>query len=82
ANAAARGAKRPAFVSYEGWRLASSTPDAAGAGQREMELASRHGARVVALPNREYPPLLRRIYDPPVVLYVMGKAPLTAAPWV
>lgn len=82
ANAAARGAKRPAFVGYEGWRLASSTPDAAGAGQREMELASRHGARVVALPNREYPPLLRRIYDPPVVLYVMGKAPLTAAPWV
>jgi DNA processing protein len=82
ATAAARGAKRPAFVSDEAWNVASSIPDAVGAGQSEIELASRHGARVVALPSWEYPALLRKIYDPPAVLYVMGKASLVDAPWI
>ncbi|HNU93200.1 MAG TPA: DNA-processing protein DprA [Bacillota bacterium] len=82
AHAASRSAKRPDFVSREAWRIASSVPDAVGAGQSEIELASRHGARVVALPSREYPPLLRQIYDPPAVLYVMGRASLADAPWI
>ena len=82
AHAAARGAKRPVFVSCEAWRLASSTPNAVGAGQHEIELASRYGARVAALPSPEYPPLLRLIYDPPAVLYVMGKATLADVPWI
>lgn len=82
ARAATRGAKRPAFVSSEAWRFASSALDIVGAGQAEIELASRHGARVVALPSQEYPPLLRRIYDPPAVLYVMGRTSLVEAPWI
>ena len=82
AIAAAQGAKRPAFVSCEAWRFASSTPNAVGAGQREIELASRYGARVAALPSPEYPPLLRLIYDPPAVLYIMGKATLADVPWI
>ncbi len=82
AHAAARGARRPAFVSCEAWRLASSAPDAVSVGQGEIELASRCGARVVALPSREYPSLLRRIYDPPAVLYIMGKATLADVPWI
>ncbi len=82
AEAAARGAKRPSCVSYEGWRFAASTPSAASVGQRELELASRHGARVIAVPSPEYPPMLRTIYDPPMVLYVMGRASLANVPWV
>lgn len=82
ALAAVRGARRPDFVSSEAWRAASQVPDPIGEGRGEIELASRYGARVVALPSREYPRLLRQIYDPPAVLYVMGTASLADVPWI
>jgi DNA processing protein len=43
----------------------------------EEERASRHGARVVAFCDEDYPAILKEIYDPPLALYVWGT--LTAA---
>jgi DNA processing protein len=38
----------------------------------EMARATQHGARIYDLLHPEYPPLLREIYDPPIILYVKG----------
>ncbi len=38
----------------------------------ELELAAKHGARLLALGDADYPPCLARIPDPPIVLYVKG----------
>ncbi len=38
----------------------------------ELELAQRHGVWVINLDDERYPPVLKRIYDPPPVLYVKG----------
>jgi DNA processing protein len=43
--------------------------DKAGA---EIERLEQLGARVVTLEDKEYPPLLREIHDPPIALYVRG----------
>ncbi|HHL39355.1 MAG TPA: DNA-protecting protein DprA [Deltaproteobacteria bacterium] len=40
--------------------------------EREVELVRRAGVRVVTLLDDEYPPFLREIYDPPLLLYVRG----------
>ncbi len=40
--------------------------------QRELELATQFGVRCVTLEDDEYPPALRLMYDPPIVLYVKG----------
>jgi DNA processing protein len=38
----------------------------------ELECAAQHGVRVVTLIDADYPEFLRRMSDPPVVLYVRG----------
>ena len=38
----------------------------------EMECAEQYGVRIVTLLDAEYPSFLRRMSDPPVVLYVRG----------
>ena len=38
----------------------------------ELELAGRLGVTMIHLQDPRYPPLLKRIYDPPPVLYVKG----------
>jgi DNA processing protein len=38
----------------------------------ELELAERLGVWVISLEDQRYPPVLRRIYDPPPVLYIKG----------
>jgi len=38
----------------------------------ELELAQRHGVWIINLDDQRYPPVLRRIYDPPPVLFVKG----------
>ena len=38
----------------------------------ELELAERLGVWIINLNDERYPPVLRRIYDPPPVLYVKG----------
>ncbi len=40
--------------------------------QQELELATQMGIRCVTLEDDEYPPALRKMYDPPIVLYVKG----------
>jgi DNA processing protein len=45
-----------------------STADLAG----ELRRIAEFGCRVLIQDDEEYPPLLREIYDPPIVLYVNG----------
>lgn len=39
----------------------------------EIETAAQHGVRMLCLADEEYPPGLRTINDPPVILYVKGE---------
>src|SRR5215469_8576259 len=41
--------------------------------QQELMKANEAGGRIIALEDPEYPPRLKEIYDPPVVLYVRGE---------
>ena len=50
--------------------------------QLECAKASEAGARVVSLSDSQYPPRLKEIYDPPIVLYVRGNAELLAQPGI
>jgi DNA processing protein len=45
--------------------------------ERELELADKLGVWIIHLNDQRYPPLLKRIYDPPPVLYIKGD--ITAA---
>jgi len=38
----------------------------------ELELAQKLGVWIINLDDERYPPVLRRIYDPPPVLYIKG----------
>lgn len=40
--------------------------------QAELECAEEYGVRVVTILDAEYPEFLRRMHDPPIVLYVRG----------
>lgn len=46
------------------------TPDSV---RKELDLAAAKGCRIVTQADREFPPLLREIPDPPPYLYVRGK---------
>src|SRR3954466_10641013 len=39
----------------------------------ELKRIQDYGCHVVGQDDEEYPPLLREIYDPPIVLYVKGQ---------
>ncbi|MCX6143974.1 MAG: DNA-processing protein DprA, partial [Ignavibacteriales bacterium] len=39
----------------------------------QLKRVNRLGARIVTIWDAEYPELLKRIYDPPALLYVLGK---------
>src|SRR5580658_7146945 len=45
------------------------TVDLAG----ELKRISDYGCRILVQDDEDYPPLLREIYDPPLVLYVKGE---------
>ncbi|MHC4691569.1 MAG: DNA-processing protein DprA [Planctomycetota bacterium] len=38
----------------------------------ELELADKFGVWIIHLDDKRYPPVLKRIYDPPPVLYIKG----------
>ncbi len=44
--------------------------------EKEIQSAEKAGCRLLTLGSGEYPPLLRQLPDPPVVLYVRGDAAL------
>ncbi len=39
---------------------------------KELETAEKHGVKIINLPDPGYPTLLKKIYDPPPVLYIKG----------
>jgi DNA processing protein len=43
--------------------------------EHELARAAKVGARILPLVHRDYPDILRRIYDPPPVLYLRGALP-------
>ena len=50
--------------------------------QEECAKAVESCARILALNDPEYPPRLREIYDPPVVLFVRGNVEILAKPGI
>lgn len=68
--------------------LPEQAAQAIGTG-RSMELAheeaakaSASGIRIVGIDDAEYPPRLRQIYDPPLVLYVRGNLAAVSRPGI
>ena len=47
---------------------------------QELELIEQHQCHIVTLDDESYPPLLKQISDPPVLLYITGEFPLQDAP--
>ena len=50
--------------------------------QEEMVRAAAGGAHVIGLGDPAYPPLLKQIYDPPVVLFVRGEVDVISRPGI
>src|SRR5207253_3548559 len=50
--------------------------------QEELVRVATAGAQIVSLDDAEYPPLLKQIYDPPLVLYVRGEVSVLAQPGI
>lgn len=50
----------------------------ASTAEREMKAAKKAGARILAFPDADYPPLLRHVAAPPPLLYAKGDATLAA----
>ena len=50
--------------------------------QQECAKVAEAGAKIVSLSHAEYPPRLKEIYDPPVVLFVRGDVGLMATPGI
>ena len=69
-------ASREALLSVPG--IGADTAEAIAGWERTVDLGAElrrieaSGVRVVIASDEEYPPLLRQIYDPPIVLYVRG----------
>ncbi|RJR38575.1 MAG: DNA-processing protein DprA, partial [Desulfobacteraceae bacterium] len=49
---------------------------------RILRTVERTGARVLRITDQEYPPLLREIHDPPLLLYVRGREIPPALPFI
>ena len=47
---------------------------------QELELIQQHQCHIVTINDDAYPPLLKQINDPPVLLYIIGAFPLQNAP--
>ena len=47
---------------------------------QELELIEQHQCHIVTINDDAYPPLLKQIHDPPVLLYIIGEFPLQDAP--
>ena len=47
---------------------------------QELQLIEQHGCHIVTIDDESYPPLLKQIHDPPVLLYIIGDFPPQDAP--
>jgi DNA processing protein len=57
-------------------KLASNIAHCENAGDfadEQLKRLNRVGARIVTIWDKEYPDLLKKIYDPPALIYVLGK---------
>jgi len=61
---------------------AIATGKSLGLAQEELGKAADAGARILTLDDPAYPPLLRQIYDPPVVMYVRGNTDVLSQPGI
>src|SRR5207253_99265 len=50
--------------------------------QEELVRVATAGAQIIDLDDAEYPPLLKQIYDPPLVLFVRGEVGVLAQPGI
>ncbi|MFA6433412.1 MAG: DNA-processing protein DprA [Elusimicrobiales bacterium] len=67
ADLSADGGASPEIISSFMAELAAADP------HKELEAARKAGVRVLTAPDKDYPELLKTIYDPPLALYVKGK---------
>jgi DNA processing protein len=61
---------------------AVATGKSAELAQDELAKAVQAKARIISLSDPEYPPRLKEIYDPPVILYVKGDVELLSKPGI
>ena len=57
-----------------------AAPGTLDAARGELEKLEKKAYSILTFEDAEYPPLLREIYDPPLVLYVSGRAEALAGP--
>jgi DNA processing protein len=75
---------RASLTSLEACRLKAETAQAIASqeplreAEKELAAVRKLGCQLVHWEESEYPPLLRQIYDPPVLLYVRGHMELLA----
>ncbi|MGH9433206.1 MAG: DNA-processing protein DprA, partial [Terriglobia bacterium] len=50
--------------------------------EKEIAIAEKAGCRIVCFSEAEYPPLLREIADPPLMLYVRGDVTALSSPCI
>lgn len=55
-------------------------PDLGERGMREIEAAEKKGMILLTVDEEAYPPCLRQIFDPPPVLYCLGRADVLKEP--
>jgi DNA processing protein len=79
---------RASLTELEACGLHAAAAQAIGTGksvqaaQEELRKAADAGARILTLDDPTYPPLLRQIYDPPVVMYIRGNADVLSQPGI
>jgi DNA processing protein len=79
---------RASLTELEGCGLQAVAAQAIGTGKsaalasQELRKAVDVGARILTLDDAAYPPMLRQIYDPPVVMYVRGDMDALSAPGI
>src|SRR4051794_493959 len=49
------------------------SPKSAERAEEEWQRAAALGVRILDITDAAYPPMLREIFDPPIILYIRGK---------
>jgi DNA processing protein len=79
---------RASLTELEAFGLLAMSAQSLGTGKsvelahEELARARAGGVQIVAISDTNYPPRLREIYDPPLVLYVRGKVEVLSPPGI
>ncbi len=49
--------------------------------KKELEFSESKGISIITLPDKNYPALLKQIFDPPILLFVKGTIPAEGSPF-